>query len=242
MMRRWVHRRRPSGETPAARRTRITFRCLYIDLHEEMPPAEVDLETIDHPIMRKACAMTPDYPMNQVRIQEIREDHVFRFTHGRQRVATWLDQDAGVVWVCAVDERDDDTYDHFVDLYVAGELLPREDDQFREEVEAAARFAAAVRDTVPRALETARANPDMQHVFALPGGSEFRLYVRAGDVDEIWVAMPALTAPAGLAPRMRGLVVAVIEQHLGGHAEWEQRYDWPTGQLMDYEIAYLGLR
>jgi hypothetical protein len=234
---RW--RQHETGGAPTRRHVRITYRCLYIDLHLDVPPAATDLGSIDHPIMAKARQFAAEYPANQIRIQAIRDTVVYRFTHGRDRVATWLDRETGVMWVCAVDERDDDTYDHFVGLHEAGELLPDERDSLREEVEAAAQFAAAVRDGVPQCIDEARRHPSKEHFFDFAPGVTIRLYVRPGDVDEVWIAMPTLDAPAGLMPRMRALVLATAEQHLGG--ECEQQYDWPTGQLRDYEIAYLGL-
>jgi hypothetical protein len=206
-----------------------------------MPPQDVDIGSIDHGIMRKARELTAEYPKNLVRIVEIRETHVFRFTHGRTRVATWLDRETGVVWVCAADERDDDTYDHFVDLYNAGELLPDERDSIREETEAAARFLRSLTSRLPIALDEAIANPNVERRVELEGGSLVRIIVIPGDLQEVWIAMPTLNAAAGLTPRMRGMVIAVADTHLSD-ALWEQRYQWPAGRLDDHEIAHLAVR
>ena len=237
-MRRGRFSRRREAQTPGIRRTRITYRCLYIDLHEELPGAEVDIGTIDHPVMRKARELTPSYPANLVRIQDIDDTQVFRFSHGHDRVATWLDEYTGVVWVCAVDERDEETHDHFCALHAAEELLPGEDDALREQVEATARFVGAIREGVPRWLDEARAYPKRDIMRTLPGGPTLRFFFRAGDVEEFWMAMPTLGGPGGLTPRMRAVVVAAVQQHLGD-VEWEQRYDWPTGDLPDHEIVFL---
>jgi hypothetical protein len=234
-------RRPQTGETLGARSVRITYRCLFIDLHLDLPPADMDIGAIDHPILRKAREFAGSYPQNTIRIQQIQDAMVYRFTHGRDRVATWLDEERGILWVCAVDERDEDTYDFFVGLHADGELLPGSDDALREEVEAAARFANAVRRDVPLWLTEAREHAGTQRVHELPGGAKLRLYIQSGNPEAVWIALPTLTGPSGLTPRMRALVIAVAQEQLPD-GEWEQRYDWPTGQLPSHEIAYLGLR
>lgn len=234
--------RRPPGETAAARRVRLTWRCLYVDLEEECPPPETDLSTLEHPIVRKVRELAASYPANLVRIQEIRDTMVYRFTHGRMRVATWLD-DAGTIWICAADERDEDTYEFIVDLHTAGELLPGDRDALRLEVEAAARFVSEVRERVPKWVDEARGDPGQEHTFVFEGGNAIRLFVREGDLIEIWVALPKLTAGAGgLDPRMRGLVLAAIQERFDdSEAEWSARHDWPTGELLHHEVAHLGI-
>jgi hypothetical protein len=219
----------------------MTWRCCYIDLGLELPPPGQGIGEIDHPVLRKAQELLDSFPLNLVRIQEIRDTLVYRFTHGRLRVAVWLEEERGILWICAVDERDEDTYDFIVRLHEDGELLPGEDDVLREEVEAAARFAAAVQADVPRWLRAAREVPGEEQRYGLPGESEVRFFIRSGEVEEVWVAMPTLASAGGLTPRMRGLVLATIQNALG-ESEWEQRYEWPTGELPNHEVAYLGLR
>jgi hypothetical protein len=54
--------------------------------------------------------------------------------------------------------------------------------------------------------------------------------------------MPTLTAgPGGLDPRMRGLILALIQNELGEEAAWSDRHDWPTGRLENHEVAHLGI-
>jgi len=241
MRRALFFRRRESAQTPGIRRTRITSRCLRVDLHEELPAAEVDIGTIDHPIMRMARELTPSYPANLARIPDLGDTQVFRFTHGRARVATCLDGSTGIVWVCAVDERDEETSDHVGGLHAADQLLPGEDDALRERVEVAARFVVAIREGVPRSLDEARAYPKRDTMRTLPGGQTLRFCLRPGDEEEFWIAMPTLGAPGGLTPPMRAAVVAAAQERLGD-AEWEQRFDWLTGDLPDHEIAVLRVR
>jgi hypothetical protein len=207
-----------------------------------MPPGDLHIGEIDHAVVRKAHDLVESYPANCVRIQEIRDTMVYRYTHGRLRVATWFEEERGILWICAADERDDETYDYFVGLHNDGELLPGSEDSTREQVEAAGRFARAVQNELPGFLQIARDEPGREHRLTLSAGGEIRLFVSSsGGFDEIWVAMPNLKAPAGLTPQMRGLILAKLQLELPD-AEWEERYDWPAGGLLDYEIAYLGVR
>jgi len=233
--------RRHEAQTPGNRRTRITQRCLSVDLRHALPSAGVDIGAIDHPVMRRARELTPSFPASLARVAEIDGTHVFRFTHGRDRVATWLDEHTGTIWVCAVDGRDEETNDHFRDLHARGELLPGGDDVLRERVEAAGRFVAAAREGVPRWLDEAHVRPNHDVTRTLPGGQTVRVLFRPGAVEEFWLAMPTLATPGGLAPRLRGVVVAAAQEH-PGEIEWEQRDDWPTGELRGHEIAFVGRR
>lgn len=223
------------------RQVRPTLRCLMLDLHMLPPPATMQLCDLDHPIMDKARQLAPSHPLNQVRVHDIDDDRVFRFTHGRRRVFTWLDEERDLFWVCGVDERNDDTYNWILDLYENGELLPNEEDALREAVEVEAHFLSFVRREVPLWLGRARAASGRPHGLVTPSGAEMVLYIdRSSEVEEIWVAMPTMDARAGLLPKMRGFVLTVLEVSLP-EAIWEQRPDWPTGALPHYEIAYLGL-
>ena len=232
--------RRREAQTPGIRRTRITCRCLSGDLGETLPAAEVDIGTIEHPVMRQARELTSSHPANLARVQAIDDALVVHFMHGRDRVASWLDESTATIWVCAVDDRGEATDDYFSALHGRGELLPGEDDVRREQVETAARLVAAIRAGVPRWLDEARVRPNRDVTRSLPGGATLRVF-RPRDADEFWVAMPILGTPGALAPRMRAVLVAVLQEHLGEIA-WEQRYDWPRGELPYHEIAVLGRR
>ena len=229
------------AQTPGSRRVRITHRCLSADLHEHLPAADVDLGAIDHPVLRRARELAPSFPAGLARIQGIDDARVFRFAQGRARVATWLDEPTGTLWVCGVDEGDDAAADGFAELHARGELLPGDDDVRREQVEAAARLVVAIREGVPRWLDEARVRPNHDVLRALPGGPALRVLFRPGDVEEYWVAMPVLGTPRGLSPRLRAVVVARVQQHLGG-VECEQRSGWPTGELTHHEVASFGVR
>jgi hypothetical protein len=64
------------------------LRFLQQDLGLEIPPPEGALDQIEHPIMNKAHGFAPSHPKNQKLIEAIKDTLVYRFTHGRSRVAT----------------------------------------------------------------------------------------------------------------------------------------------------------
>ena len=166
---------------------------------------------------------------------------VYRFTHGRQRVLTWLDADSNVVWLCGADlRRENEGYDLFIGRHERDELLPGENDLVRLEDEAILLLAHAIRDGAPEWVEDVRAHPRTERRFVLPGGATLRLYFAPGDgADAVWAAIPTLLAnELGIPDRMRGLAVAAIRAGV----DFEQRYEWPTGPLRNFEVAYFWLR
>lgn len=225
------------------RRVRPTLRCLRDDLRLPEPARSTQLDELDHRVLRKAADLAPAHPRNQVRILEIDEPPVFRFTHGRDRVITWLDEEADVLWICGCDlRRENAAYDRYLDLHRRNELLPSEEDGRRLEDEALLNLAATIRDEVPRWVEQARVGAGSEHRFELPGGAPVLIFVRSGTTEEIWVALPTMLAEdIGLAATVRGLIVATVTEALGGsaRAECEERSDWPTNRpLRNYEVAF----
>src|SRR6266487_1321872 len=118
------------------RRARPTLRCLA-DLGIDLPSAAVPLDDLEHPVLKKAADLAPAHPDNQIRIQAIEDTMVYRFTHGRHRVLTWLDADSNIVWLCGADlRRENEGYDRFIGRHERDELLPGENDLVRLEDEA----------------------------------------------------------------------------------------------------------
>jgi hypothetical protein len=231
---------------PQPRRVRPTIRCLADLGVDAGTPFNTRLGALDHPVIEKARGLAPSYPENQVRIQAIEDTMVFRFTHGRTRVLTWLEEEVDIVWLLAADmRRENEGYDLFVGAHARGELLPGEADARRLEDEAILDLAHAIRDGAPEWVEQARLHPNEERRFLLPGGAAVRLFYSPGDgVDTVWAAIPTLLAnELGLPDRVRGLVVAAITEALGGAGvDFEQRHDWPTGPLQNFEVAYFWLQ
>jgi len=224
---------------------RPTLRCL-VDLKLELPGAASRLDDIQHPVLEKASELASAHPANQVRIQAIEDTMVYRFTHGRHRVLTWLDQETNIVWICGVDlRREDEGYDSAVALHASRGLLPGQADRRRLEDEAIFELGSAIREHAPEWVADTRANPNTERQFVLPGGATIRLYYEPGDeVHALWTAFPTLRAEElGLPATVRALAMAAVSEALGGaNTEFEQRYDWPTGQpLQNFEVAFFWL-
>ena len=117
----------------------MTLRCLRDDLGLELPPVEVEIGRVDHPLITEARRVAPTAPRGQKRILAISQPLVYRLRHGRWRGATWLERDAARFWLCAAGERDagssDDAFELFVGLHEAGRLLPDDDDRLRDALE-----------------------------------------------------------------------------------------------------------
>lgn len=221
------------------------MRLLEDDEAVAPPSASTRLDDVPLPYTRKARDLAPSFPAGQKRILEIDNAFVFRFTHGRTRVLTWLDEKRQVMWLCAADlRRANDDYDVFVDLHRRGELLPGESDVRRLDDERLLELAYWIRQEVPTWVVHAQSNPEAEHPFQLPGGA--CIYVFARDVGELWVAMPTLLAEdLGIPDQLRSLIVALVTHTLGGAdaTEWEARGDWPTGRaLRNYELALVWVK
>jgi hypothetical protein len=223
------------------------MRCLREDFAVGVPAPSERVDDLTHRVMRKANDLAAAYPANQIRILEIADPFVFRFTHGRDRVITWLDQETNIMWLCGADlRRADADYDRYVDLHGRQELLPAEEDGLRLENEVLLQLAFSIRQDAPQWLADARQAAGTECSFELPGGAPVLVFVRPGASEEVWVALPTMLAEElGIPDTVRGLIVATITELLGGPAltDCEQRSDWPTGRaLRNYELAYFWVK
>ena len=71
------------------RRTRVTLRCLREDLEVEVPAVEVDLDSLDHPLVGEARVVAPAARRGQRRILSI----------GADRPSTGCATDGGLAWL-----------------------------------------------------------------------------------------------------------------------------------------------
>ncbi len=228
------------------RRTRVTLRCLREDLELEVPPVEIDLGNLEHPLIAEARRLAPAAPRGQRRILSIERPLVYRLRHGRWRGATWLEApEAARFWLCAGAQREEgsgeDAYEIFAALHRAGRLLPDDDDRLRDELERNARIIADGADSIASILADAFNHRDRDVTTCFGGLVDARLHVTASG-EEVWVAI-ATQATDGrvVEERLRdvlfGLVLEAAEAEL-----WEPRADWPSGELAWFEVARLGLR
>jgi len=223
----------------------VTLRCLREDLDVEIPPVEIDLGGLDHPLIGEARRVAPAAPRGQKRILSIERPLVYRLRHGRWRGATWLESEAARLWLCAGAQREEgsseDAYEIFAALHRAGRLLPDGDDRLRDELERDARIIDDAADSIPSVLADAFAHRDRDVMACFGGLVDARLHVTVLG-EEVWVAIATQAADGRFVEeRLRdvlfGLVLDAAEAEL-----WEPRADWPSGELAWFEVARLGLR
>jgi len=228
-----------------ARRTRVTLRCVREDLGLDLPPVEVDLGGVDHPLVAEARRLAPTAPRGQKRILAIEHPLVYRIRHARWRGATWLETDAGRFWLCAGALRDegsgDDAYEVFTALHAAGRLLPDADDELRDALERNARIIDAAAETIPELLAEAFAMRGRDVPVRFGELIDARLHVPASG-EEIWVALATQAADGRFVDeRLRDVLFRLVFDAAGAEL-WEPRADWPLGALAWFEVARLGLR
>jgi hypothetical protein len=212
------------------------------DLGLGIPSLEVDLGTLDHPLLEEAWRLAPSAPTGQKRILSIPHPIVFRLRHGRWRGASWLEETQSRFWLLAGALREegssDDAFEVFKDLYEHGRLLPVEEDDRRDRAEFVARILQAAATGIPEWVEDLPIGEDSS--LDLGDGASVRAH-RAAE-DEIWVAVPTRTADgAMLNERIVALLFTIIEQTIDP-LHFEPRPDWPSGALAWYEAARFYVR
>lgn len=228
-----------------ARRTRVTLRCVREDLGLELPPVEVDLGGLDHPLVAEARRVAPAAPRGQKRILSIEHPLVYRIRHSRWRGATWLEVSEARLWLCAGALREagssDDAYEVFTALHQSGRLLPEDDDHLRDLLERNVRIIDAATGLIPGALGDAFAGPGRDVKHRIGDLVDVRLHATEAG-EEIWVAIATQAADGRFVDeRLRDVLFRLVFD--AARAEvGEPRADWPSGDLAWFEVARLGLR
>ncbi len=232
------------------RRARPTIRCLVEDLGVELPDLTTDLGELDDPWLVELRRVAPTSPTGQKRILAIDHPLLCRLRVSSERGATWVDDEAGIVWLCAVRRReegaDDYAYEWFEELQRDGRLLPTDDDRLRDRAEEAIRsfrrLGGGVFELV-LAVDRARGDPGTEHDRDLDGWLPARALVyQSNGVEEIWCAVGVRAVDGNfIRPEMRDLLFAALEEHLAP-VELEARNDWPTGDVGWFEAVRLGMR
>lgn len=228
-----------------ARRTRVTLRCVREDLGLVVPPVEVDLGNLDHPLVAEARRLASSAPRGQKRILSIEHPLIYRLRHGRWRGATWFETEEARFWLCAGAHREEgsgeDAYERFAALHGAGRLLPDDDDRLRDALERNARIIDAAHGAIPNALKEALARRGHDVTVCFGELVDARLHATAAG-DEIWIAIATQAADRRFVDeRLRDVLFRLVFDAAGAEL-WEPRADWPLGELAWFEVARLGLR
>lgn len=240
-------RRYDSGAMPDRRRARPTIRCLTEDLGIALPWLDTDLGELDDSWLGELRRIAPASPRGQKRVLAIGSPLVYRLRLSAERGVTWMDEEHGVVWLCAVHRRqegsDDDAYTWFAKLHADGMLLPSSDDRLRDRSEAVIRLQRGLTAALLRLVDDARSRKGSELSADLGGYLPCRVLVRGnGQIEEIWCALSARAAGGThVRDELRDILFAALEAHLPD-AVFEVRGDWPGGQASWWEAIRLGLR
>jgi hypothetical protein len=228
-------------------RPRPTLRCLTEDLDLNIPPLDVDLGKIGHPWLDELRRIAPTSPLGQKRILSIDRPMVYRLRASSHRAATWVDDEHGIVWLCAVHRRQegsgDDAYAWFARLHADGQLLPADDDRLRDRAEAVIRLQRGLTSELLQLADEALIRQGTELRSDLGRYLPCRVLALGGSgVEEIWCALSVRAADGThIADELRNILFAALEVHFPD-AIFEVRSDWPTGHVAWWETVRLGLR
>ncbi|HEX3785118.1 MAG TPA: hypothetical protein VHX38_36130 [Pseudonocardiaceae bacterium] len=189
-------------------RTRPTLRCLRNDLKISVPPVDVPLDEVKHPLIAKANEQFATEDTTHERIRAIDDEVLFKVKIQRWRGAIWTQDDHP--WLVAAGQREDNSVD---DFYAALErstraarlrynvdhpkstsaktycnhLLPNEDDHERYRLEAGVRLIRQLDETVSTLIR-ASLRDGYEHTFTFPTFA-LSIQVRADDGHETYVAV-----------------------------------------------------
>lgn len=172
---------------------------------------------------------------------------MYRIRVSSQRGATWFEEEQQVAWLCAVhgraDGSDGDAYNWFARLHALDQLLPCGDDRLRDRAEAALRVQRALANELIGLLESALSRRGTEITADLGNYLPCRMLAREDKgVEEIWCARGVLdTYRARVSERLRDVLFGALYNQIPD-ALYEERSDWPTGDVEWWEVVRLWLR
>jgi len=237
-------------------KARPTLRCLREDLGLPVPSAQVPLDEIDHPLLRKAQEQFAAEDTPHERIRAIDDVVLFKVKTGRWRGAVYSgDPEAEVTeWLVAGGTREEGSSDDFYAVLQAearaarqrynaendkplttdthtAYLLPGPDDHDRYLIEAGTRLARRL-DTAVRKLVRGSLRDGHEHAVDFAG---FRLgiIVRAEDGHETYVAIRITGSVHS------SLTTAILSRVPGCASDaWFPEYALPERELLPAEQAW----
>ncbi|MFI9835686.1 hypothetical protein ACIHFD_01545 [Nonomuraea sp. NPDC051941] len=238
---------------------RPTIRVLRHDLGIPIPPANLPLESVEHPLLDKASHQFADPDIAHERIRAIDDTVMFKVKVQRWRGAVWRDEPSADVkaWLVAGGMREEGSGDDFysaltaetraararynaehdkpliTDAYSA-HLLPGPDDHDRYRLESATRFALRLNRTI-RELVCGSLRDGHEHAADFSG---FRLgiLIRAEDGHETYVAI-RITGSV-----LRDLVTLILSRMPGCPPEaWFPEVALPERDLLPAEQVWSNL-
>jgi len=243
----------PRGKTgrPSRAMTAAEAAALLVaasdDLVLELPGLDVDLGEIDHPWLDELRRTAPTSPTGQKRVLAIGHPLVYRLRVSSTRGATWVDEEHGIVWLCAARRReegsDDDAFAWFADLHTRGALLPSRDDRLRDLAEVTIRLYRGLTADLLHLADDALSQQGTELTAELGGYIPCRVLVQsAGGVTEIWCALSRQARDGRhIRDQVRDILFARLENHFPD-AIFEVRSDWPASRLEWWEVVRMGLR
>lgn len=215
----------------AGHELRVAGRCLTEDLNESFEASFEELEK-RHGIVR---AFRRERRASTVGADTLgpaggsRPLTVLRHTHNWRGV-TWLDEEVGVVWLCACgwhrSGQTDDAFQQFEALRDDGRIWPIDEDYEALAADRGEQFVAFVISDAPRLLATARAAPEIEHVLTI-GREPVALVVRVIEtLEETFVAVSGVNLTP---PLFQLLLVSLYPDRR--FEEWRPEPRLPTREL-----------
>lgn len=220
-------------------RLAVTRRCLEEDLG--LSPDE-DWRTADSELLRAFQERRSRHPTgSDGRIAEVSgftSAPVYSLHVGRDRAATWYDQEEQIVWLLGVGRAHD--YDYLRRLAERDRLLPTVEDYERLEPGAPTRdFAEAILEDVRSLTERAAAEPDRVVHGRLAGRIPVRVCVESGEPMMLVVAVSQRLSPGDVV--IPALWQAIVASAFFPAVPFEDFYPFPVAfdetYVEDHELA-----
>lgn len=236
-----------------AGRARPTLRCLREDLGQAVPPADMLLDEVPHPLLAKASERFADEGTQQERIASVDDQVLFKVKAQRWRGAVWMADD-GVPWLVAAGQREEGSPDDFYAALAArgtaarsqynaahtaplttstytDDLLPGREDELRWNAEHAVRTERRLRATVRSLLRNSLL--DGREHAAMLDGSALGIQVLAEEGYSTYVAVRII----GSVPRR--LVATILSLIPGCQLDaWMSDYAMPERAVAPEEQVW----